>query len=87
MSKDQFYAAAQILAAHLSDKGLYQSATASKNQLRWEIANAGLTRSMMLYASVLKAGTSLALGMNPTCDNYKDPRQSEDILMEYFRSQ
>ena len=89
MSKDQFYAAAKILSAHLcrKDKGLYPSAKASKNQFRWAIANAGLTRSMMLNKNVLKAGNSLYFEMNKSCDDFKDSTKAENLLFKHFRDQ
>lgn len=89
LSKNQFYAAAKILSAHFcrKNKGLYPSAKAAKNQLRWALVNAGLTRSMMLSKNVLKAGSSLVSEMNQSCDSFKDSRKSEDILLKYFKNQ
>ena len=89
LSEDQFYAAAEILAAHLcrKNKGLYSSANASKNQFRWAIANAGLTRSMMFNKNVLKAGSSLYLEMNNSCDDFKDSTKAENILLKNFNNQ
>ena len=89
LSKDQFYAAAKILSAHLcrKDKGLYPSANASKNQFRWAIVNAGLTRSIMFDKNVLKAGNSLYFEMNKSCDDFKDSAKAENLLFKYFKNQ